>query len=194
MFADWVSALSGLFSALFVPTAIVFASRQWKEMTRQTERTNLAISASCYQSIADQLQEIDLIFVRSPQLRPYFYNNVAMPTGPERDRVLALAELLVDFIDNVVTQSHAMPASHRDVWFAYFREQYACSPAIREYWATCSRWYRVDMHEVFKPVSAETFSARTQVTRPRAWLRVKPSAVRNWPLPRLDRENSTDVR
>jgi hypothetical protein len=49
-------------------------------------------------------------------------------------------------MDNIVTQSHAMPADHQEVWYAYFRDQYAASPAIRTYWSENSRWYRPELH------------------------------------------------
>jgi len=137
---EWLSAIASVGSTIFVPASIYFAARQWRESAR-------AIRANTYQGINTQLQGIDLIFVENPELRPYFYAGEDIPQDKrERDRVMAVAELLVDFMDNVVTHGDAMPPEHREVWYRYFREQHDSSPAIRAYWSENSHWYRKELH------------------------------------------------
>ena len=56
---------------------------------------------------------------------------------------LAVAELYVNMMDNVLTQ---LPALNRrgtaDDWEAYFRDLYETSPAIREFWTEHGRrWF-----------------------------------------------------
>lgn len=152
MTPDWLSAIATVVSDVLVAASIVFAAFQWREAARQTKRAATAISSAAYQGVNAQLQEVDMIFVDRPELRPYFYENEELPPDKrERDRVLAVAELLVDFMDNIVTQCHAMPADHRELWFAYFRDQHDSSPAIRAYWQESSRWYQPELRRALFP-------------------------------------------
>jgi hypothetical protein len=152
-----------------VAASIIFAARQWKEAATQTERAATAIKSAAYQGVNAQLQDVDMIFVDRPELRPHFYENKALPADKrERDQVMAVAELLVDFMDNIVTQAHAMDAEHREVWYAYFRDQLDSSPAIRVYWSENRHWYRPELHAALKrresglpaPLSPRTAGSR----------------------------------
>lgn len=160
MTPDAISAIATVISDLLIAFSILFAARQWREAAQQTKKAAVAISAATYQGVNAQLQEIDLLFVQYPELRPYFYADKPMPQDRrERDRVMAVAELLVDFMDNVVTQGHAMPADHRKVWNDYFKEQHASSAAIRIYWHENSHWYRKELLDILGPPTADRMAS-----------------------------------
>lgn len=97
-----------------------------------------------YQNMAAQMADVHRFFVENLDLRPYFFGGQEPPgSGDEHDRVLAVAEMYVNFMDNVLTQS---PVLKRDRiaadWEAYFRHVYETSPVIREFWAEHgSTWF-----------------------------------------------------
>ena len=97
-----------------------------------------------YQNMTAQMADMDRFFLENLDLRPYFFGGKEPPRAQdEHDRVLAVAEMYVNLMDNVLTQS---PALNRDGiaadWEAYFRGVYETSPALREFWAEHGReWF-----------------------------------------------------
>jgi hypothetical protein len=90
-----------------------------------------------YQSMTAQMADMDRYLLDNLDLRPYFFAGKDLPSvGDEHDRVLAVAEMYVNLMDNVLTQA---PALNRDGiaadWERYFRDVYDTSPAIRVFWA-----------------------------------------------------------
>lgn len=90
-----------------------------------------------YQNMTAQMADVYRFFVDNVELRPFFFGCKELPTsGDERDRVLAVAEMYVNLMDNVLTQSRVL---RRDGiaadWESYFLHVYESSPAIREFWA-----------------------------------------------------------
>jgi hypothetical protein len=157
---DVITAYGTVISDLLVAFSMIFAARQCGLAARQTEKAAVAIRASTYQGVNSQLQEIDLLFVHNPELRPYFYDNKPLPANwRDYHQVMAVAELLVDFMDNVVTQSYAMPDDHAQVWYDYFECQYHSSPAIREYWKKNRDWYRTELGKILSPTKARPMAA-----------------------------------
>jgi hypothetical protein len=84
------------------------------------------------------------VFVDNADLRPYFYDGKPVPTlDGERNRVLAVAEMYVNLMDNVVTQGPVLkrPEIAHD-WETYVLDVYRASPAARELWLERgSTWY-----------------------------------------------------
>jgi hypothetical protein len=97
-----------------------------------------------YQNMTAQMAEMDRFFLEHLDLRPYFFAGKELPIAlDEQDRVLAVAEMYVNLMDNVLTQ---VPALNRDGiasdWETYFRDVYDTSPAIRLFWAEHAReWF-----------------------------------------------------
>jgi hypothetical protein len=115
-----------------------------------------ATFASVYQGIAGQMHDLDRLFVERPDLRPHFYGKKDLPDDErERDRVLATAELIVDFADNFVAQSPLLPSQYTRAYSDYFRDLNRTSPAIRHFWAECGKWYCDDHDDALKELFGE---------------------------------------
>ena len=115
----------------------------------QVMREAKAERAAVYQEIVRTMLDIDGIFVERPELRKYFYRGVAIEPGdPEYERTLALAEMIVDFADNVVQQAERMGEDLTKYWQAYLCDLYESSPPVREFWAENCHWYAPDLHAV----------------------------------------------
>jgi hypothetical protein len=97
-----------------------------------------------YQNMTAQMADMDRFLLENLDLRPYLFGGKELPSAKdEHSRVLAVAEMYVNLMDNVLTQC---PALNREGiaadWEAYFRDVYTTSPAIREFWAEHSRvWF-----------------------------------------------------
>jgi hypothetical protein len=97
-----------------------------------------------YQNMTAQMADMDRFFLENLDLRRYFFDGEELPReGGERHRVMAVAEMYVNLMDNVLTQCPALNLDGVAAdWQAYFRSVYETSPAIREFWADHgSRWF-----------------------------------------------------
>jgi hypothetical protein len=120
---------------------LIFSIRSLREAT----------FASVYQGIADQRHDLDKLFVETPELRPHFYGtNKQLPDDErERERVLATAELIVDFADNFVAQSPLLPSRYDEQAYGrYFRDLYRRSLAIQRFWSESGDWYCDELRDL----------------------------------------------
>lgn len=89
-----------------------------------------------YQNMTAQMADMDRFFLENPALRPYFFNGEELPSASDdRARVLAVAEMYVNLMDNVLTQLPTLSQGGIAAdWEAYFGDVYRSSPAIRLFW------------------------------------------------------------
>jgi hypothetical protein len=103
-----------------------------------------ATLAVAYQNMAAQMADVARFFVDNSDLRPYFFGGELLPASrDEHGRLLAVAEMYVNVMDNVLTQAPILKrAGIVADWEAYFLDVYRRSPAIREFWSEHgSAWY-----------------------------------------------------
>lgn len=119
----------------------------------QTRIAARATRAGVYQNVLVQMIDIDLFFIDHPELKPFFYNNMEISEEhPDYDRVLSVAEMLVDFIDGVFVLAPSMPEYPWHTWERYFRDLFASSPVLRKYWALYGDWYPETVKRAFDSV------------------------------------------
>jgi hypothetical protein len=97
-----------------------------------------------YQNMTAQMADMERLFFEHLDLRPYFFGDKEPPRAEaEYNRVLAVAEMYVNLMDNVLTQCPALNrAGIAADWEAYFLGVYETSPVIREFWAAHgSEWF-----------------------------------------------------
>jgi hypothetical protein len=108
--ASWLAVLISFFgfAALFFQL-----NREREALTTQTGWTMYGASLSV----------LDM-FVQTPSLRPYFYDNVPLPDDDtERSRVLAAAEVVCDHLENIVNSGEdgSISAKTYYLWVRYIR-------------------------------------------------------------------------
>jgi hypothetical protein len=150
---EWIQAVAASISACaFVGliVSVLILKRQTEILNRQTEEAAKATFASVYQGMAGQMHDLDKLFIETPELRPHFYGkNKELPDDEhERERVLATAELIIDFADNFVAQSALLPKEYERAYGAYFRDLYGSSLAIQQFWSECRGWYCDELNEL----------------------------------------------
>jgi hypothetical protein len=127
--------------AQFAGVALAAAGLGFTGMqTRFLVKTNQAL---VYQNIISLMADIDRLFVEHPLLRPFFYDKTEPPPpGELRCQVDAMAELLLDFMDNYFIQAPHMPVAGDDQqWQDYFAEEFDASPALRALFESKRNWY-----------------------------------------------------
>ena len=147
------ATMTGLVSdVILLATMMVFIA-QTRETTKQSAASALATRSGVYQSITDTMIDIDRLFVERPELRGHFYDEELLPDVPlERARVLAAAELLLDFMDNVITQAPHMPEYLNGPWRTYMTSLMESSSVLRDFWEENRPWYSTDMQSILDPL------------------------------------------
>jgi hypothetical protein len=98
-----------------------------------------------YQNMTAQMADVDRFFVENLELRPFFFGGTEPPGAPhERDRVVAVAEMYINLMDNVLIQCQVLKRDGLAAdWQSYFLHVYETSPVIREFWAEhASDWFQ----------------------------------------------------
>jgi hypothetical protein len=132
---DGARLLGPFVGAAVATLGLGFVIRQlrlgYKALEGQTRAAIYQMSQSTYK-----------IFIDRPELRPYFYNNLALPDeDPERSRVLAAAELLCDYFEHVYFSRKNLPKELSDTWISYMKMLYDGSSAMKFYVDTMSSQY-----------------------------------------------------
>jgi len=112
-------------------------------MQRQTSSGADSLKNGAYQNCANQLFTIDKVFVKYPELHRYFYSGMDVSEGdPAYERVVVVAELVLDFIDTVLIQEAALPAYwHLERWEPYFIDLFISGPVLCRYLSLNKSWY-----------------------------------------------------
>ncbi len=125
-------------------------SEQYKQMTEQTREQTLATRATVYQNLTAMMLDIDHFFIDHLDMKPYFYNSTPIPEDPElRARVESVAEMLMDFMDFVLTHEAEVQPYPWDEWKLYFQFIYVNSPALQKFWAENTDWYMKEFKTIF---------------------------------------------
>lgn len=125
---------------------------------RETETTR----ASVHQSITDSMLEIDRLFFENPRYRRYFYDGVEPPTEEdERTRVVALAEMLLDFVENCLVQEDRLGGEMAEDWREYAVEMLDTSPAMCALRAEHVGWW-AEVDEAWAKAQAERGAAAAE--------------------------------
>lgn len=162
--SDWI----GLAGVVVNGAALIGVIASLLFLSRQTKAARDATLALVYQNISGQMADINRLFVDHWDLREYFYANAAFDDeDPRRQQVAAIAELVVDFMDNALTQCPVLERHDVEAdWTAYFRDLYDSSPSLREYWQSYGdRWYaNSPLVRVFgRPREWQAHGGRSQV-------------------------------
>ena len=94
------------------------------------------------QDLSSLMLQIDAVFVQHPELRRFFYDGKAVSHDDEiYPRVVSLAEMILDLMDNAATQLSRRDKYLWPAWYANLRDLYAQSPCLREHLQQHAAWY-----------------------------------------------------
>lgn len=161
------AALIGLiFSLRLVRQQTSAVADQARHAAVQAEHASHATLATVYQNMAMQMHDIDRYFVDNPELKKYFGEGAELPDDvAEQTKLRCIAEMLVDFMDNFVTQAPLLDKRLCSGWREYFVSLYDASPAIRAYVSSHHTWYTDELHDMLgTPHGATPDPPRTGLT------------------------------
>jgi hypothetical protein len=118
---------------------------QNQTIVMQTRYTHQSLESNVFGVLTSQTLLADDIFIREPDLRPYFYYGKTITENDSLyDKVKAASEYLLDFFDSQVTQLKKFPnlwRSEKDAWEAGIIDQFAWSPFLCWYLEINKEWY-----------------------------------------------------
>jgi hypothetical protein len=149
-------------SAVVAMLAAVAAGWQAGLIRKQVRHDRDLATATLYQSIAGRFVEIDKFFVDRPQLRPYFYDDEALPADDMlRNQVLASAEMIFDLAECCYASAPVLRGRASD-WDQYFGLLYRNSPALRAYAADYAQFYPDAVYLAFLSSSSDAAQSETR--------------------------------
>jgi hypothetical protein len=141
---DWIQAWGTVAAALITLIGFGFVGWQIRQqrltLENQTRWEVYQLSFALYKMLVD-----------APELRKYFYDKVPMPPESEaRDRVMAAAELFLDYFENIwlSKKERTLDADTWAVWRDYMQYLHTQSPALKEFIAVHSARYNRDFRSI----------------------------------------------
>jgi hypothetical protein len=111
---------------------LLFAALQWAAANRAADQANRIADRSMYEKISNEWREHTQTFVRQPHLWPYFESGKELrDDDPNRDLVLALANVRLDAMDAILTYFAIQPpAGGAQGWKNTFARAFRTSPPM----------------------------------------------------------------
>jgi hypothetical protein len=119
MWQQWISNLAaGL--------ALLLSGLSWLSSKR-------VIRNSSYSDTTTMVLDIDRMLVEYPHLRPYFYENQALPkkNDPDHHRVVAAADLYLDVAEHIWHHHVEYESADAIGWREWIHELFQKSPVLR---------------------------------------------------------------
>jgi len=137
-----IQTIVAVIGLAIVPLTLGFIAVQTRIAARATR-------AQVFQNIASGMIEIDRYFVDHPEYKPYFGGDKDIDeSDPEHSRVLAIAEWIMDWMDNSCDQGGYISPEPRSSWYCYFRDLMSSSPIMRRFWEENRAWYSEPLRRV----------------------------------------------
>jgi hypothetical protein len=99
----------------------------------QIRNVRESLDSQSYGSINDKLNQIDMVFIQAPELRPYFFDNARWPDEKTaKDKLTAVAEARLDLMDYWFRQASHMNLEAYDMmaWRTFFTNSFQRSQIL----------------------------------------------------------------
>lgn len=147
--SELIQLIISVGSFIIVCITLVFLVLQNRIIVAQTKFALQSVEGNVFSTETGQNLQTDEIFLRYPELRPYFYQGKDISArDPLAERVKAVAEFLLDYYDSQTTQLKKYPGMWRyekGSWEANITDMFAWSPVLCRYLETNRAWYDDDL-------------------------------------------------
>jgi hypothetical protein len=147
--SELIKLLISMGSFVTVCITLVFLVLQNRIIVAQTRFASQSVESNVFSTVTGQNLSMDEIFLKYPNLRPYFYLGKDIEAGdPLSDQVQATAEYLLDYYDSQSTQLKKYPNIWRyekGSWEANIIDTFAWSPVMCRYLEANKAWYGDDL-------------------------------------------------
>ena len=106
----------------------------------QMWRVGRSTAGNTYASLYGEYMDVCKLFLKTPRLRPYFYNSATVGADvsaddPLRIEIETMCELMTGLLEHAALQQVNIPGDiWEECWEKYTNERYNDSPAMRSYW------------------------------------------------------------
>ncbi len=146
---ELIKLIISVASFVTVCITLVFLVLQNRIIVAQTRYALQSVESNVFSNVTGQNLSGDDIFIRYPELRPYFYLGKDISAGdPLAERVKATAEYLLDYFDSQTSQLKKYPNIWRyekGSWETNIADMFAWSPVLCRYLEANKEWYADDL-------------------------------------------------
>ncbi len=147
--SELIQLIISVGSFVVVCITLVFLVYQNRIIVAQTKFALQSVQGNVFSTVTGQNLQTDNIFLKYPDLRPYFYGGKDIAAGdPLAERVKAAAEFLLDYYDSQTEQLKKYPEIWRyeqGSWEANISDMFAWSPVLCRYAEANKAWYGDDL-------------------------------------------------
>jgi hypothetical protein len=142
---ELISLVISICYFITVCVTLILLIIQNRNITLQTKFALESLEGNVYSTIMSQALAQDELFIKHPEMRPYFYQSKELsPDDPLHDKVLATAEYLLDFFDSLEKQMKNYPQlwiHEQKGWEANTIDMFSWSPVLCRYLEMQKEWY-----------------------------------------------------
>lgn len=146
---DLIKLILSLGSFVMVLITLVFLVFQNRIIVAQTRYAAQSVESNVYSTVTSQNLGTDELFLKYPELRPYFYGGRQLhEDDPHSAMALAAAEYLLDSYDAQMMQLKKYPGlwrSEKGSWEANISDMFAWSPLLCRFLEAHAAWYGDDL-------------------------------------------------
>jgi hypothetical protein len=143
--SDLIKLIVSLASFVTVCVTLFLLVMQNRTIVMQTKFNLQSVESSVFGTMTNQSLASDDVFLRYPELRPYFYSGKSLvKNDPMGDKVKSVAEFYLDYFESLATQLKKYPNLWRfekNAWEANIIDMFAWSPALCQYLEINQAWY-----------------------------------------------------
>ncbi|MBM4295090.1 MAG: hypothetical protein FJ126_09355 [Deltaproteobacteria bacterium] len=147
---ELISLIISICYFITVCVTLILLIIQNRNIAMQTKLSLESVEANVYGTVMTQALAQDEIFIKYPDMRPYFYQSKDIsPNDPQCDKVMATAEYLLDFYDSLEKQLKTYPhlwIHEKKTWEANTIDMFAWSPVLCRYLETSRDWYSENLY------------------------------------------------
>ncbi len=146
---ELVKLIISVGSFITVCITLVMLVMQNRVIVAQTHYALQSVESNVYSTVTSQNLGTDELFLKYPELRPYFYGGKQLnEDDPHSAMALAAAEYLLDNYDAQMMQLKKYPGlwrSEKGSWEANISDMFAWSPVLCRYLEANKDWYGDDL-------------------------------------------------
>jgi hypothetical protein len=148
--------ISGLIGAVI--TVLVSLVVFWKTYRQAGEHHVGSYKLSQYIAITQRVFDVDMMFIRNSELRPYFYESKIVTRDCNIQQITAVAEYILDFYSTL--QEHELLLASQQIpswaeWTSYISDGFHGAPFLCDYYERNKSWYEEGLMRIYEPVREE---------------------------------------
>lgn len=147
---ELISLIISICYFITVCVTLILLIVQNRNITMQTKLSLESVEANVYGTVMSQALAQDEVFIKHPELRPYFYQGKELsPDDSLCHKVWAIAEYLLDFYDSLEKQLKNYPhlwIHEKKTWQANTIDMFAWSPVLCLYLDANREWYSESLY------------------------------------------------